>query len=178
MSANKHQVTIKDIRPCPLFAGMNDAELGQIAGLVEIRRLKDGEELAKEGEPGEEIYILLEGALEVKQKLTLFAEEEIQGRNSRDKMLIKLKSDNCPAVGEMSLFEENYRRSATMRAIGACNIGVIGKHTILKLTQEDQHLGYRLFYNIGFVLSARLKKANQDVLKLTTAFSLAMERGK
>jgi len=178
MSASKHQVTIKDLRPCPLFAGMDDNELGQIAGLVEIRRLKDGEELAKEGEPGEEIFILLEGELEIKQKLTLFAEEETRNRHSRDKMLIKLKSDTCPAVGEMSLFEENYLRSATMRAIGACAIGVINKHKIIQLTQFDQHLGCRLFYNIGFILSACLKKANQDVLKLTTAFSLAMERGR
>jgi len=126
---------------------MGDTELSLISGLVEIRRLKDGEELAQEGQPGEEIFILFDGALEVKQKLTLFSEDEEQGRSCRDKMLIKLKSEGHPAVGEMSLFEDSYLRTATMRAIGDSIVGVIAKNALMKLAEQNQRLGFRLFYN-------------------------------
>jgi len=91
-------------------------------------------------------------------------------------MLIRLNSSFKPVVGEMSLFEEHYTRSATMKAIGDIVVGVLQKNDILELTRIDHHLGRQLFYNIGMVLSARLRKANIDILKLTTASALLLKK--
>jgi CRP-like cAMP-binding protein len=122
------------------------------------------------------MFILLDGALELSQKLTLFG-ADAKDLNSKDKMLNRLNATSRPFVGEMSLFEEHSIRSATMKALGNVTVGVIDKEKLLHLIQGNHHLGFTLFYNIGMALSARLKKANQDILKLTTAFSLALERG-
>lgn len=176
MSEHKSRLGSEDIKLCQLFNNFDEDELKQVAGLFHVRQYKDGAVLVEEGDVGDEMFILLEGSLEVTQKLTLFAEAETDF-NKKDKMLIRLDASYRPIVGEMSLFEDKYERSATMKAIGDITVGVIGKQQIIDLVNQDHHLGYKLFYNIGLVLSARLKKANQDILKLTTAFSLALEKG-
>ncbi len=176
MTEYNKPLDIREIRDCQLFTGLTDDELESIAQLIEIREFNDGEVVVKEGAPGDEMFILLEGTLQVTQKLTLLSQEETN-LNSRDKMLIKLEAASRPMVGEMSLFEEHYTRSATMTAMGQVTVGVITRQNLMNLVYNNNHLGYRLFYNIGLVLSARLKKANQDILKLTTAFSLALEKG-
>jgi len=165
-----------DIRDFPLFADISADRLDKIASLIQLRTYQDGDILGSEGEPGEEMFVLFEGALEVTQKLTLLSDEE-SASSSRNKMLIRLSADLKPVVGEMSLFEEHFTRSATMKALGDIVVGVLQKKDIMELTRKDHHLGRQLFYNIGTVLSARLRKANCDILKLTTAFSLALEKG-
>lgn len=176
MPETSDKLRVEDIKDCPLFAGLNEKELSLILNLVETKKMEDGSILVEEGAVGDEMYILLEGTLQITQKLTLLSAAETS-INSRDKMLIKLDAASRPIVGEMSLFEEEYVRSASMTAIGDIKVGVLKKKDLLKLTKEHIHLGYQLFYNIGLVLSVRLKKANQDILKLTTAFSLALEKG-
>jgi hypothetical protein len=36
-------------------------------------------------------------------------------------------------------------------------------------------MGYQILQNIANTLAKRLEKANQDIMKLTTAFSLALQ---
>lgn len=144
--------------------------------MISLRKFKNGEFIAREGEAGSEMFILLEGTMEVTQKLTLF-DSDSRDFDNRDKMLIRLNPDSRPIVGEMMLFEDEHTRSATMKALGNVIVGVIKKESLLNLVRDNPNLGYTIFYNIGLVLSARLRKANEDILKLTTAFSLALERG-
>jgi CRP-like cAMP-binding protein len=175
MSKNVSPIEVEVLKRFSLFNGLNEGELEQIASLVSIRKVKNGEVIAREGDPGDELFILLEGELQVSRKLTLLASEQKEA-DKMNKMLIRLKAEQYPFVGEMSLFEEGLARSATLVALGNVKLGVINDLELLKLTQSNLHLGYCLFFNIGKVLTERLNKANQDILKLTTAFSLALER--
>lgn len=125
--------------------------------------------------PSEDLYILFQGTLEVSQQLTL-SEAFDSKMDKRDKMLIRLKAESYPVVGEMTLFEDHIR-SATMKAMGEVTMGVISKVRLMNLARDNPRIGFHLFYNIGYVLSERLKKANSDILKLSTAFSLALEKG-
>ncbi|HEX9766478.1 MAG TPA: cyclic nucleotide-binding domain-containing protein, partial [Nitriliruptorales bacterium] len=49
----------------PLFEFMDDAELYQVARLVAEQWLDDGTFLARQGDRGRELYLVLEGAIEV-----------------------------------------------------------------------------------------------------------------
>ena len=46
---------------------------------------------------------------------------------------------------------------------------------MLALFEKDPDFGYKVIRNIAQTLAERLEKANQDILKLTTAFSLALQ---
>jgi CRP-like cAMP-binding protein len=55
----------KLIAGVPLFAGLSKKELGQVASIAEELDFKAGKQLIREGGPGREFFILLEGSAEV-----------------------------------------------------------------------------------------------------------------
>ena len=56
------------IRKVPLFARCSRAELKEIAMLADEIDLHEGKEMTREGAPGREFFVLLEGTAEVKKK--------------------------------------------------------------------------------------------------------------
>jgi CRP/FNR family transcriptional regulator, cyclic AMP receptor protein len=55
------------IRKVPLFARCSRAELKEIATLADEIDLREGKEMTREGEPGREFFVLLEGTADVKK---------------------------------------------------------------------------------------------------------------
>jgi CRP-like cAMP-binding protein len=55
----------KLIAGVPLFAGLSKKELEQVAGIADELDFPAGKALIREGEPGREFFILLEGAVEI-----------------------------------------------------------------------------------------------------------------
>jgi CRP/FNR family cyclic AMP-dependent transcriptional regulator len=55
------------IRKVPLFARCSRAELKEIATLADEIDLREGKEMTREGSPGREFFVLLEGTADVKK---------------------------------------------------------------------------------------------------------------
>ena len=75
----------------------------------------------------------------------------------------------------MVLFDDVPERSASVRALSECSVAVLNKKDLLIALDQDPDMGSVVYKNIATELVNRLKKANKDILKLTTAFSLALE---
>jgi CRP/FNR family transcriptional regulator, cyclic AMP receptor protein len=165
-------VEISFLKNVPLFKGLPENKLEKIRQIIEFEDCLAEQELIRDGDCGDTMFILLEGEVSVSKKLTLLPEE--YQSNHRNKVLLKLSAASHAVFGEMALFEENSERSATVTTLTTCKVGIIKKNLFLKLTSEDRELGYFVFKNISEILSDRLKKANKDIVKLTTALSLAL----
>jgi signal transduction histidine kinase len=61
-------MTIEALRAAPLFAGLNDADLQRLADTVERQQLAAGELLIREGDPGDAMYVVVSGELEVTKR--------------------------------------------------------------------------------------------------------------
>ena len=94
----------------------------------------------------------------------------------REKALIKLSSDDYPQFGEMSMFNEGDRRTANVKAKSNCTLGKINKENLFTICDKNPDVGYKIMRNLGRIISGNLVKANQNILKLTTAFSLILDR--
>ena len=81
-----------------------------------------------------------------------------------------------PLFGEMSLFDKEDRRSASVKAIIECKLAQLMSDDLLVICDEYPDIGYKVMKNLAKILSRRLVETNQNVLKLTTAFSLVLER--
>jgi CRP-like cAMP-binding protein len=64
----RKDVKIELISKVPLFAGLSKRELAQVASIADEIDFGSGKALTREGEPGREFFILLEGGAEVKRK--------------------------------------------------------------------------------------------------------------
>jgi hypothetical protein len=63
-----------------------------------------------------------------------------------------------------------------VKALSACKLAKIMKEELFELCDAHPETGDKVMQNLCRILCGNLVKANQNVLKLTTAFSLILER--
>ena len=129
-----------------------------------VRDYAPKEDIFQEGSKGDSLYIILSGGVQIQKRV-----------KNQDTVLAILKAGE--PFGEMALFEKENIRSAAVVATEDSTLAKISKANFEKLCNADYEMGYMIFRNITGVLVDRLNKANIDVLKLTTAFSIALEGG-
>lgn len=158
----------------PLFVGLKREELEQVRSIMTIRTITEGSYIVRENEQGHEMFVLLDGEVEVSRSLLLKIAGS--GMNQRDKLLNKLTANDYAFFGEMGLFDEKYERSASVVAKTRCSVAILERDSFFQLAESDKGIGYIILRNILKIVSDRLDKTSKDVLKLTTALSLALER--
>ena len=156
-----------------LFQGLTEKQIRSVMTLMTIAEIKKGDMITREGEHGDSMFILLKGEVEISKSLVLSPlSDEI---TTREKALIRLTEKQHAYFGEMALFLKNPERSASIKAIQSCILAVIQKNKLLSFLNKDPVIASSVYKNIASELTNRLIKANRDILKLTTAFSLALE---
>lgn len=156
-----------------LFSGLGDRQISQVLSLARPVELKAGQTLIKEGEKGHTLYIIRRGSVEVSKSLTLPITSN--GASGMEKALSRMTERDRAVFGELVLFDED-TRSATVRCLTDCRFYEIDKEAFLQLADENVEIGYHLFKNMAQVISGRLRRSSEDVIKLTTALSIALSR--
>ncbi|MFC1552211.1 cyclic nucleotide-binding domain-containing protein [Candidatus Latescibacterota bacterium] len=154
-----------------LFRGLTDKELKHISGIMKRKDVNTGKIIINEGETGNELFLLEEGVVDVNKTLTIVTSKNEFG--TKERSFIRLTGENHCAFGEMALFG-NGERSATVKAVTKCKLFVLESEDFINLCKEYPQIGYTVVTNIALILSAHLRKTNDDVIKLTTALSLAL----
>ena len=157
----------------PMFDGLTEQQLEKINTQMKVKDYCAGQIVLREGDKGESMYVLLKGKVEVKKSLTHFSDK--RSMDKRDKALLHLSEDDHTCFGEMALLSESHKRTATITTLSECTLAKITGSECAEICINDPQLGYILMRNVAKSLSARLERANQDILKLTTAFCLALQ---
>ena len=163
----------KFLKDIPFLRDLGEEDLQQILKIVCRVRFPAGKTILQEGEIGQTMYMVEEGEVEISKRLVMTP--GLEERKNRDKILTKLSVQDHAVFGEVALFEEG-KRTATVTAVTECVLLEIAKADFLKLAEENPRLGYRVTHNITRMLCARLRKADEDTIKLTTALSIALRR--
>lgn len=106
---------------------------------------KDTEIIVKQGEPGDCMFVIQEGLVEV-------ISETDQGE-----VHLALRGIG-EFFGEMAIFERELR-SATVRAVGEARVLTIDKKNFLRRIHEDPSLAFRLVQT----MSARIRELSREV---------------
>ena len=164
---------IRFLEKVPIFSNLADKELESLAKILKEVSFPSGSEILKEGGTGEEMFVLKEGTVDISKTLTLKVGRKEFGQ--KEKSFIRLNAENGAFFGEMGMLEKNFR-SATVTAVTNCKLYTIEKVDFMKFCEKEPSIGYRIVLNIACIISSRLRKTNEDVLKLTTALSLALSK--
>tara|TARA_B100000902_G_C27305139_1_gene915015 strand:+ start:1587 stop:2090 length:504 start_codon:yes stop_codon:yes gene_type:complete len=157
-----------------IFENLSQDDIEQFINVMKKTKFNAGEKLITEGDKGDCIFLLLDGEVEVNQALTLSMNKGES--DQREKAIINLKSEAYPQFGEMSMFNDGDLRTANVRSVNDCSVARLEKSDLFHICEKNPEIGYKVMRNLGRIISANLAKANQNVLKLTTAFSLMLDR--
>lgn len=156
-----------------ILRDLTEAQLAKVLAIAEPLEVKAGTVIMREDEPGDEVFLFMEGRVDVSKNLTLKIGRTGFGR--AEKSMTKLNAAQASVFGEMALFGTE-PRSATVTAASDCLLYRIRREDFTALCDEDPELGLKVVRRIAAVLGARLRKGNEDILKLSTALSIALSK--
>jgi CRP-like cAMP-binding protein len=148
--AQEHISALKQMALCRALSGV---ELEAVAAIVETKEIAAGKELFREGEPGDGLYLVAAGEIEVLKR-------GAAGEHS----LAKLGAGGV--LGEMSLVTSDVR-SATGRALARTTVLHLPAHKFRALQDSGSTAALRITAAIAEVLARRLATMNGIVMGLT-----------
>ena len=129
----------------PLFARLSERELLRVMQAVEVREYDDGATVIKEGDKGDELFIVLDGKVRVtrgEQVLTSLGQGE--------------------HVGEMALIR-SVPRSATVTAVGHAELIAIRRADFFEILRKEHEVAVKMLWQFLGVLADRLDATNSQL---------------
>jgi CRP-like cAMP-binding protein len=151
---------LERIKQIALFADFSkeEARLKKVCQYVKKEKFSAGQEIIKEGDLGEKLYVLHKGTVRILKKT--LSEENYT--------VTLLVSDANIFFGEVALIDSD-KRSATVVAEGDCEVLSIDRKNFTELCEKDPLMGYKIVLHIAKKISASLRKMNKDVITLFEA---------
>ena len=135
-------IKVKVLKHSPIFSGLGEEELAELAGLAVERRLRPGESVFWEGDAPEWFYMLAEGRIKVSKMSSL-------GRE----FIIAFFGPN-EMFGEVAVFE-NRAYPASAQAVAETSVLAIGRADFLTFLAGRPEVALRIIN----VLGGRLRDA-------------------
>ena len=160
--ARKEQsdAVIATLRTVPLFQAFSDQTkvMESLAKQVKKKKVPAGNWLLREGELGQNMFILTDGKVEV-TKTTLENEQYT---------VAAMTSENQPFFGELALLDED-RRSASIRAVSGCEVLELGRKDFESFGNHHPEAGLAIMRELAKIVSRRFRATNRDVVRLFSA---------
>ena len=147
----------------PLFVGMLDDELKKIAEIVEIEEYAPGDEIIREGEIGDALYVIESGEVEIIKQVSGAGTKKIATLSGEISLISQHEGG---FFGEMALLDTE-PRSATVRAESQTVVYKLSSTVLNELYSRNRDLQLIMVTNIARILSRRLRatskrKADQE----------------
>jgi CRP/FNR family cyclic AMP-dependent transcriptional regulator len=136
-----------------LCRGLSEAQTAQIFEICEETELAPGSVLFREGDAGDALYGVLEGALEVTKS------DGAGGQQALARM------NGGAVLGEMSLLGPHTARSATATAVTKVTLLEISVDRFDALLKEDSLAALKVVHNLAQVMSKRLVLMNEKLVE-------------
>jgi CRP/FNR family transcriptional regulator, cyclic AMP receptor protein len=117
---------VEAIAHVPLFSAASRKELAQIAGVADELDLREGKDMTREGAPGREFFVILDGTADVRRK----------GRKVRS-------LGPGDFFGEIALVSQK-PRTATVTATSPLRALVITDRSFRRLIQDQPAIGVKV----------------------------------
>lgn len=149
--ASEVNLKLDTLKKIPLFRYLTYQELVKVLNITYLETYEAGAEIIKEGDSGEELYVILAGKVLVSR-----AAQEI----------VELH----PGVhfGEMAHVDQS-PRSATVTARDATRLLVVQRRSFYTLIRKEPVLAVKLLWSFVQVLSRRLRETNEQLSGARTA---------
>ncbi len=143
--AQRLQLRREVLARMPLFRPLSDREILRVLQVTEVVPFKDGDLVIREGDRGEELYIVLNGTVRVKR-----GDAEITTLSQGDHF------------GEMALVRSQ-PRSASVQSIGDSELMLIRRADFFEILRKEHQLAVKLLWQFLGVLADRLADTSREL---------------
>ena len=142
---------IDELKKFPLLKNLKDEDLNALNEYVVEVDFNEGDDIIKEGEIGDTLYLLIDGSVDV-IKTTIFDDEFV---------CANLNSSMHCLFGEMAVIDSD-KRSATIKAKTKCSTLSLNRENFTKFCEEHPKAGIELLkmMNINIVRNLRIENDN------------------
>ena len=141
-----------------IFQDLDEGELARVSEVCRTQDFVSGEYIFKEGEPGNRLYLVIEGEVRISRMIP----------GSGEEALAVLK--NGALFGEMAVFDRS-ERSTDAISTGGCKLLSISRSDFELLLDFNRELAYKVLWSCTRLLSSRLRATN-DSLRSFLAMSM------
>ena len=138
------------LKKIPLFEGLNSTQLEKVAAITTERIIESSEKIFKEGDAGDEFFIILEGRVRISKHVPGIGEEALA------------ILDPGTYFGEMALVDDT-PRSADALAHTRTKLRVIKREELDGLMFTDKDIAYTLLWTFVRTLAVRLRETNEKI---------------
>ncbi len=138
------------LKKVALFEGLTQGQLAKVAQIGHSRDYPAGAFLFREGEAGQEMYVISQGRVRISKSVPGIGEEA----------LAILEAGQY--FGEMAVIEDS-ARSADAIAHVSCTVWVIERARLDQLMFTDKDLAYVLLWTFVRTLSERPRETNEKI---------------
>jgi CRP-like cAMP-binding protein len=142
------------LKQADIFYQFTSAQLEMVARLCTEASFEAGQLICAEGSRGDELYILIQGEVEIRLGAALVAPP---GSPERDTVVARLGRGQ--SFGEVALVDQGVR-SASVRATAASRVLVIPRDPLMMLCETQPLLGFRLMYNLAANLAMTVRNSD------------------
>lgn len=142
------------LRRVPLFKDLTEPYLAILSLRLREHRLGKGEVLFREGDPGQELFLIREGRVVISKR--------VMGRV--EQVLARLGPGDF--FGEMSLFDQ-FPRSATVQAEAETVLLSLDRENLHRLIEVNPSVAAAFFYQLVQAFIQRLRETGNLVAEVT-----------
>jgi len=142
------------LRDADVFYDINPEQLERIAEICTERRLPKGTILFEENQPGDEMYLVASGSVDILVDPAMLGLETDVGPTK----VATLRKGQI--LGEMALVDEGLRSATARVAEEHTRLLVIRRQDLFALCESDYRLGYRIMRNIAVDLAFKMRSTD------------------
>ena len=141
------------LKKTAIFADLDDGELARVAEICKEQTFKSGQQIFKEGEPGNRFYLIIAGDVRISRNIP----------GSGEEALAVLQPGAC--FGEMAVFDRS-ERSTDAVANNPVTVMTISRPDFEILLDFNRDMAYKILWSMVRLLSSRLRVTNDNLRSL------------
>ncbi len=145
------QAVLDLLAEIPLFSALSGPEISAAAEAMNVIDVSEGDVVFLEGERGDYVCFVAEGALSVSKKVA-----------GSDRRALITTLEKGHSIGEMALIDEA-PRSATVVALAPTRLVALTRNGFEGLIKKDPEIGIKLMKGLARVLSTNLRRTSSKL---------------
>jgi CRP/FNR family transcriptional regulator len=146
-------VCVRDLCPCELFAGLNEQELEEIAGIAREETYQAGDLICAERQRADRLFVLCEGRVELRVRLRSLLEPDVE---------LTIEEVEPGSIFGWSSLVKQRQFTASARALERVRLMAIGSEDLNQLFDRNAHIGFVVMKQLAEVIASRLRHTREQ----------------